>query len=509
MALINCPECNKEISDAVENCPHCGYPLKKRKTIALTPKNVGIFFAGLAVMAMILIIIASNSLSDTEKASVQKVNDAITAIGDVTVNSEKSIDTAEKEYESLSEKCRRHVNNYKNLKEARTEYNKLRADETKNLISKIGIVDANSKSIIEKAETSYNALSDTQKVLVDNAEVIAQSYEQLSIILTSDVEKKIKAINKVSIESGEQIKAARKAYDNLSDEDKSKVFSFNVLENAEKQYSDIVVSSCIQKIDNIGTVSLDSENIINEANSLYSSLPNEIKNKVSNYDKLLSADKELKKLKKEKEDFEKVINPGDVIKTDKWEINYKKTRVNAKIYPNNTSGYYSYYYANDNETFIDMIFEIKNIDIDILGISDLVKDVKVEYDGSTLTKFCTLYMSYGSRIERVYDWDGLDALDSTTLHATVDMPREIQTDEKPLKVRLTIDGQEKIIVIRADNTTMMNESLSDEKEKKSETSDDNDRKSDTQKKSEQKEEQKDKQNTSSEASTEWVCGTWV
>ncbi|MBN2892499.1 MAG: zinc ribbon domain-containing protein [Bacteroidales bacterium] len=27
MALINCPECNKEISDKVKSCPHCGYPL--------------------------------------------------------------------------------------------------------------------------------------------------------------------------------------------------------------------------------------------------------------------------------------------------------------------------------------------------------------------------------------------------------------------------------------------------------------------------------------------------
>lgn len=27
--LIKCPECNKEISDKAENCPHCGFPLPK------------------------------------------------------------------------------------------------------------------------------------------------------------------------------------------------------------------------------------------------------------------------------------------------------------------------------------------------------------------------------------------------------------------------------------------------------------------------------------------------
>ena len=29
MAITNCPECGKEVSDLAETCPHCGYPLKK------------------------------------------------------------------------------------------------------------------------------------------------------------------------------------------------------------------------------------------------------------------------------------------------------------------------------------------------------------------------------------------------------------------------------------------------------------------------------------------------
>lgn len=31
MALIQCPECNKSISDTAEKCPHCGYSLAERK----------------------------------------------------------------------------------------------------------------------------------------------------------------------------------------------------------------------------------------------------------------------------------------------------------------------------------------------------------------------------------------------------------------------------------------------------------------------------------------------
>ena len=28
--LIKCPECNKEVSDKATNCPHCGFPLKRK-----------------------------------------------------------------------------------------------------------------------------------------------------------------------------------------------------------------------------------------------------------------------------------------------------------------------------------------------------------------------------------------------------------------------------------------------------------------------------------------------
>ena len=44
MALINCPECNKEVSDKAEMCPHCGYKLPKQNPIfqgVYCPKCLG------------------------------------------------------------------------------------------------------------------------------------------------------------------------------------------------------------------------------------------------------------------------------------------------------------------------------------------------------------------------------------------------------------------------------------------------------------------------------------
>lgn len=42
MALITCPECEKEISDKVTACPHCGYPFSEDMREQTNPKQVEI-----------------------------------------------------------------------------------------------------------------------------------------------------------------------------------------------------------------------------------------------------------------------------------------------------------------------------------------------------------------------------------------------------------------------------------------------------------------------------------
>ena len=36
MAIINCPECQNEISDSAKSCPYCGYKINKVKTLELS-----------------------------------------------------------------------------------------------------------------------------------------------------------------------------------------------------------------------------------------------------------------------------------------------------------------------------------------------------------------------------------------------------------------------------------------------------------------------------------------
>ncbi|MEL7655387.1 MAG: zinc ribbon domain-containing protein [Bacillota bacterium] len=83
MALIRCPECNKEVSDQASSCPNCGYSIKARmkKTKMLSPSEIAkrrrrnawiILSCLLAVAAIITAIAVSNT-----KSHVDESNDAM------------------------------------------------------------------------------------------------------------------------------------------------------------------------------------------------------------------------------------------------------------------------------------------------------------------------------------------------------------------------------------------------------------------------------------------------
>lgn len=448
MALIKCPECGREVSDIAELCPNCGCPIRAKKKKLPIKKIFIALVIVIAIVGCIVAVILSNRLDEQEQMSVDQVSDVITDIGEVRLTSESKIIKAEKLYAGLSEKCQRHVENREKLSEARKTYDSLRAEETINQIKRIGTVKLNSKRLIDKAQKLYDALSDEQKKLVDNEKDLFAAIDRLSVLRIENVESKISSIGKVTLESREKIVNARLAYDNLPEDDKSKVSKYNDLLQAEADYEKLAVSTCTSLIDSIGEVTLESESKIEEAQNLYDLLSKETRDKITNYSVLKSARAEHRRLVKEEEDRQKTINPGDTFSTDKWEVTYLRTDITAKILPNDTSGYYLYYYASDDGIFVDLVFQIKNIDTDILAIRPVIGDCEIDYDGTKFTKKCNLYTSRDSDIDSVYMWDGLDALTSTTLHVATEMPRELQTNDKSVTVRLEIAGEEKIIYVR-------------------------------------------------------------
>lgn len=86
MALINCPECGKEISDSSEKCIHCGYPLKPiMHEKKVKPKKKKEIIIGVIVTAIVIpVILIAFFIENLKKAQICKAegcNKAVYANG--------------------------------------------------------------------------------------------------------------------------------------------------------------------------------------------------------------------------------------------------------------------------------------------------------------------------------------------------------------------------------------------------------------------------------------------
>ena len=137
------------------------------------------------------------------------------------------------------------------------------------------------------------------------ANVLAQLPQvtlKLSGYAAHEVEKLIDAIGTVTLDSEEAIKAARGAYDALTEEQKAQVGNYQTLLDAEAKLADLKAADAVEKlIDAIGTVTLDSEEAIKAARGAYDALTEEQKAQVGNYQTLLDAEAKLAQLKKDAE----------------------------------------------------------------------------------------------------------------------------------------------------------------------------------------------------------------
>lgn len=136
----------------------------------------------------------------------------------------------------------------------------------------------------------------------------------------------IDAIGMVTLDSETAITAARNAYDTLSDYQKTLVSNYDILTAAEKSLADqkaaaekaaadkATADAVIAKINAIGTVTKDSEAAIRDARAAYEALTDVQKALVSNYKTLTDAESVLAALKAE--DNTKPTDPEDTRPTD-------------------------------------------------------------------------------------------------------------------------------------------------------------------------------------------------
>ena len=170
---------------------------------------------------------------------------------------------------------------------------------------------------------AYDRLVNEKTALFDYSDVTFEEVDKVKA-----VEDLIDAIGKVTVDSGDLIKAARAAYDSLSSDDRKSVKNIDELEDAEEAYDALtVVQNVIDLIDAIGTVTVNAESRIVKARLAYNNLTAAQKKLVSNYYYLQYAEAELEEAKVEYvEDL--IDSIGTVTKDSKTKIDRARTAYN-------------------------------------------------------------------------------------------------------------------------------------------------------------------------------------
>ena len=248
------------------------------------------------------------------KLQVENAESKISAIGDVTLDSKDAIKDARDTYDALTDDQKKQVTNYDVLETAEAKLSDLQVENVKTKIDGIGEVTLSSSSTIKAARSAYNALTADQKKQVTNYDVLQKAESELSDLQKADaVVTKIKNIGKVTLKSESKIKQARTAYNKLTDKQKTLVTNYDVLEKAEKDLADLKAADQVSKnITNIGTVTLESEDAIKEARTAYDALTDAQKELVSNKDVLEKAEKDLVDLKAADQVSKNITNIGTV-----------------------------------------------------------------------------------------------------------------------------------------------------------------------------------------------------
>ena len=237
-----------------------------------------------------------------DAAAAKAVDDLIDAIGEVTADSGDAIKAARAAYDALTDTQKELVKNYEKLTAAEEAYTALvdaaAAKAVDDLIDAIGEVTADSGDAIKAARAAYDALTDTQKELVKNYEKLTAAEEAYTALVDAAAAKAvddlIDAIGEVTADSGDAIKAARAAYDALTDTQKELVKNYEKLTAAEEAYTALVDAAAAKAVDDlidaIGEVTADSGDAIKAARAAYDALTDTQKELVKNYEKLLAAE---------------------------------------------------------------------------------------------------------------------------------------------------------------------------------------------------------------------------
>lgn len=309
-------------------------------------KKLNVFLCGVITTTIVV--------SGCGKSEAAENADAlISRIGEVTIDSKEHIELAEICLQTLEKSDLKKVDGIDILENARLTYDQLivelESEEVENAIRKIGTVTLNSGVLIADARKVYDSISENAKSGVGNYDVLEKAEIQFFELKVDQVIDAIDEIGDVTLNSADVISAAKKVYDNADADVRAEVSNYDILEKAEIDFSNMLVEHVVNSINDIGVVTIDSKDKIEDAYTNYNLLSDEEKKRVGNIEELKAMQSEvevLDKLQKEQRKVElmnKMSIESDKIRGFTW---YKHTNQPQYI---NTRSYMLPYIAKDDE----------------------------------------------------------------------------------------------------------------------------------------------------------------
>ncbi len=306
MAIINCNECGKEISNTVKVCPHCGYKLKRnkeKKPIDPKKKKAIIIVTCIVMLLCFGGIMLYNvfHLTASEKNEVTGMDKKISNI----VN----YDYSGKEKDDIM----KHIEECKKIK------NELHSLKWKEQIRITGKDDL----------TKYIGKLEEEIKMIEDEEV-------------KNVVDEIASFGEVTLDSKIKIIKISNLYNALTEEQKTKVNNYEKMAEYENTYVELTINNTIQLIDNIGTVKLsdDVEEKIDLAKDAYNLLSEDSKERITNYSILQKKDEEYNRLSSKKNkllDAQEALNAGNlnnalkILRKLPKSFSYKGTKVSKLL----------------------------------------------------------------------------------------------------------------------------------------------------------------------------------
>lgn len=172
-------------------------------------------------------------------------------------------------------------------------------------IASIGTVALDDRERIETAEEMQAALKPSELKKVGNLQELEEARETYDALYArqvtkdiTDIEQRIDAIGEVTLDSETTLRSIRSRYDSAEAEVRQGISNYEVLTAAEETFSALQVDAVEQVIDGIGTVTLDSGDAIDEAESAYQALSDAQRRQVSNAEQIQAAKERLQELEK-------------------------------------------------------------------------------------------------------------------------------------------------------------------------------------------------------------------